>query len=39
MQKGGKPYVSRSVALGRCQFAILDDISEVIAVAEGDSFK
>jgi hypothetical protein len=35
----GKPYVSRSVALVRCQFANLDDISEVIAVAEGVRFK
>ena len=34
----GKPYVTRSVSLGRCQFANLDDISEVIAVAEGDTF-
>ena len=35
----GKPYESRSVSLGRCQLASLDDISEVIAVAEGDTFK
>jgi hypothetical protein len=34
-----KPYVTRSVTLGRCQFANLDDISEVIAIAEGDTFK
>ena len=34
-----KPYETRSVSLGRCQFANLDDISEVIAIAEGDTFK
>ena len=34
-----KPYETRSVSLGRCQLANLDDISEVIAVAEGDTFK
>jgi hypothetical protein len=34
-----KPYETRSVNLGRCQFANLDDISEVLAVAEGDTFK
>ena len=35
----GKPYVTRSVTLGRCQLANLDHISEAIAVAEGDAFK
>ena len=35
----GKPYETRSVSLGRCKLANLDDISEVIAVAEGDTFK
>jgi hypothetical protein len=35
----GKPYATRSVTLGRCQLANLDDISEVIAIAEGDTFK
>jgi hypothetical protein len=35
----GKPYETRSVNLGRCQLANLDDISEIIAVAEGDAFK
>ena len=34
-----KPYETRSVTLGRCQLANLDDISEVIAIAEGDTFK
>ena len=35
----GKAYETRSVNLGRCQLANLDDISEVIAVSEGDAFK
>ena len=35
----GKAYETRSVSLGCCQFANLDDISEVIAVAEGETFK
>ena len=35
----GKAYETRSVSLGRCQLTNLDDISEVIAVAEGDTFK
>jgi hypothetical protein len=35
----GKPYATRSVTLGRCQLANLDDISEVIAISEGDIFK
>jgi len=35
----GKAYETRSVSLGRCQLASLDDISEIIAVAEGDTFK
>ena len=34
-----KAYETRSVRLGRCKLANLDDISEVIAVAEGDTFK
>ena len=34
----GKPYVTRSVTLGRFQLANLDDIPEVIAIAEGDTF-
>jgi hypothetical protein len=35
----GKPYETRSVNLGRCQLTNLDDISEAIAVAEGDAFQ
>ncbi len=35
----GKAYETRSVDLGRCKLANLDDISEIIAVAEGDTFK
>jgi hypothetical protein len=34
-----KLYETRSVSLGRCHLANLDDISEVLAVAEGDTFK
>jgi hypothetical protein len=34
-----KAYETRSVNLGRCKLVNLDDISEVIAVAEGDTFK
>jgi predicted transcriptional regulator len=35
----GKPYETRSVNLGRYQLANLDDISEVLAAAEADTFK
>jgi hypothetical protein len=35
----GKAYETRSVNLGRCKLANLDDISEILAVAEGDTFK
>ena len=35
----GKAYETRSVNLGRCRLANLDDISEVIAFVEGDTFK
>jgi hypothetical protein len=34
-----KLYETRSVSLGRCHLANLDDITEVLAVAEGESFK
>jgi hypothetical protein len=34
-----KPYTTRSVDLGRCFLNALDDITEVLAVAEGESFK
>ena len=32
------PFVTRSVDLGRCRFADVDNIADVLAVAEGDSF-
>lgn len=35
----GKPYQSRSVSLGRCLVGNLDDISEALAISEGEDFK
>jgi len=35
----GKPYQSRAVALGRCLVGNLNDISETLAIAEGEDFK
>ena len=32
------PFVTRSVDLGRCRFTDVDNIADVLAVAEGDSF-
>jgi len=37
--KPGKPYKTRAVFLGRCLMGSLDDISEVLAVAEGEDFR
>lgn len=37
--KARKPYQTPAVDLGRCRFGSLDDIAEVLAVAEGESFK
>jgi predicted transcriptional regulator len=34
-----KLYQTRSVDLGHCRLGTLDDIAEVIAIAEGDAFK
>ena len=34
----GAPYRTRTVSLGRCLVGDLDDVSEVLAVAEGDDF-
>ncbi len=34
-----QPYRSRAVVLGRCRFGSLDDVAEVLAVAEGESFE
>ncbi len=33
------PFRTPSVDLGRCSFPDLDDAAEVLAIAEGDSFK
>lgn len=33
------PYTTRAVQLGRCLVGELDDISEVLAVAEGENFR
>ena len=35
----GKPYQSRSVSFGYCLVGNLDDISEALAIAEGEDFK
>jgi len=35
----GKPYKTRSVSLGSCLIGSLDDISEALAVAEGEDFR
>ena len=37
--KRRKPYKTRAVSLGRCLVGSLDDISEVLAVAEAEDFK
>jgi hypothetical protein len=34
-----KPYETRTVSLGRCFAGDLDDISEVLAAAEGEDFR
>ena len=34
-----KKYRTRSVDLGRCSFGSVDDVAEVLAVAEGESFR
>ena len=35
----GKPYKTRAVSLGACLVGSLDDISEALAIAEGEDFK
>jgi hypothetical protein len=35
-QKPRKPFRTRSVSLGRCLLENLDDISEIIVIAEGE---
>jgi hypothetical protein len=37
--KPRKPFKTRSVSIGRCLIGNLDDISEVIAIAEGEDHK
>ena len=37
--KPRKPFRTRSVSIGRCLIGNLDDISEVIAIAEGEDHK
>jgi hypothetical protein len=34
-----QPFPTRAVALGRCRPGSLDNIAEVLAVAEGESFR
>ena len=34
-----KPYQTRSASLGRCLVGTIDDVSEVIAAAEGEDFR
>jgi hypothetical protein len=34
-----KPYRRPAVSLGRCLVGSLDDVSEVLSVAEGDAFR
>ena len=35
----GKPYRTRAVSLRRCLIGGLDDVSEALAIAEGESFR
>ena len=37
--KQRKPFRTRSVSIGRCLIGSLDDVSEVIAIAEGEDHK
>ena len=34
-----KSYQTRSVSLGRCLVGSLDDITEILALTEGEEFK
>jgi hypothetical protein len=34
-----KPYKTKSLSLGRCLVGSLDDISEALAIAEGEDFR
>lgn len=35
----GKPYKSRSASLGRCLVGSVDDVSETLAISEGEDYK
>ena len=35
----GKPYKSRSVSPGRCLVGSVDDVSETLAISEGEDYK
>jgi hypothetical protein len=37
--KRRKPFRTPSVDLGRCQIGSIDNVAEVLAIAEGESFK
>ncbi len=37
--KARKPYRTPSVSLGRCLQGSVDDVADVLAVAEGEDFK
>ena len=34
-----QPYKTKSVSLGRCYVGSLDDVSEALAIAEGEDFR
>jgi hypothetical protein len=34
-----KPFMTRSVSLGRCLVGSIDDVADALAVAEGESFR
>ncbi|MBI3684329.1 MAG: DUF2191 domain-containing protein [Acidobacteria bacterium] len=34
-----RPYRTRPVSLGRCLIGSLDDVSETLAIAEGENFR
>ena len=38
-RKAGARYRTKPVPLGRCLLGNVDDVAEVLAIAEGDSFK
>jgi hypothetical protein len=37
--KPREPFRTRSVSVGRCLIGNLDDISEVLAIAEGENYR